>query len=148
MNDNDATRVRQGDATKQLRAMLDERGVKHKDFGKLIYDDASTIWQTHDGAFIFKAKEREGVVRVYTCTAGKSIAMTPAQAIAATVAQDLFIHGPEVNEQTCTVETVYSYSETYHTLRYVVELSCHTIDWDDSEPPQYCPYCGRKVVNE
>lgn len=54
-----------------------------------------------------------------------------------------------MNDETCTVESIYSYLETYHTLRYVVELSCHTIDdWGDSEPPEFCPWCGKRVMDE
>lgn len=30
-----------------------------------------------------------------------------------------------------------------------VELSCgHAFTWDDGTPPDYCPYCGAKVIRE
>lgn len=83
---------------------------------------------------------------VSTCTEGT---VTPEQAIAATVAKDLFIHGPEMNEQTCTVESMHGFTDAHVSTRYFVELSCHTIDdWGDSEPPKFCPYCGRKVIDQ
>ena len=44
---------------------------------------------------------------------------------------------------------MHGYTDPYTTTRYVVELSCHTLDdWPESEPPAYCPWCGAKVVGE
>lgn len=51
--------------------------------------------------------------------------------------------------QTCHVEssrTEWEYGE-YSYLD--VELSCgHAFTWDDVTPPDYCPYCGKRVVSE
>lgn len=52
-------------------------------------------------------------------------------------------------ERTCRVESshvewergAYSYLE--------VELSCgHAFTWDDGRPPDFCPYCGARVIGE
>ena len=59
--------------------------------------------------------------------------ITPEQAIAATL-------GPG----TCHVAS--SIIDTYEYNRWEYELSCgHTIIWEDSEPPRYCPECGRRI---
>ena len=48
--------------------------------------------------------------------------------------------------RTCRMESMHGYTDPYVSTRYTVELSCHTLeDWPDSEPPSYCPWCGRKV---
>ena len=52
-----------------------------------------------------------------------------------------------VKQRTCHVES--SIIDTYEYNRWEYELSCgHVIIWEDSEPPNYCPDCGRKVVVE
>lgn len=52
-------------------------------------------------------------------------------------------------EQTCRVESMHGYTDPFASTRYSVELSCHTLeDWPDSEPPEYCPWCGARVVEE
>lgn len=52
-------------------------------------------------------------------------------------------------ERTCNVESshvewergAYSYLE--------VELSCgHAFTWDDGAPPDYCPFCGARIIRE
>lgn len=49
----------------------------------------------------------------------------------------------------CHVEVMRGYTDPYACTRYYVELSCHVLDsWEDSNPPRYCPYCGRRVVGE
>lgn len=51
--------------------------------------------------------------------------------------------------RTCHVE--FSHMETeYGDYAYLeVELSCgHAFTWDDGTPPDYCPYCGAKVVSK
>ena len=45
---------------------------------------------------------------------------------------------------TCHVES--SIIDTYEYNRWEYELSCgHAIIWEDSEPPRYCPNCGRRI---
>lgn len=55
----------------------------------------------------------------------------------------------DVKTGTCTVESIHGFTDAHVNTRYFVELSCHTIDdWSDSEPPKFCPYCGRKVIDQ
>jgi len=52
-------------------------------------------------------------------------------------------------ERTCHMESMHGYTDPFVSTRYSVELSCHTLeDWPDSEPPEYCPWCGAKVVEK
>lgn len=52
-------------------------------------------------------------------------------------------------ERTCHVESMHGYTDHFASTRYSVELSCHTLeDWPDREPPEYCPWCGAKVVKD
>ena len=131
MTDNDATQTRQDDATKQLRAMLDE----------FIHDlEDLDIWLDNPASEMTLGEyEHARKKLVESCT----------EQIAATVTQDLFIHKSGMNEQTCTVESMHGYTDAHVSTRYFVELSCHTIDdWGDSKPPVFCPYCGRKVIDQ
>lgn len=64
--------------------------------------------------------------------------LIPEQAVAATL-------GPG----TCHVESMHGYTDPFASTRYSVELSCHTLeDWPDREPPEYCPWCGARVMEE
>ena len=59
------------------------------------------------------------------------------------------LYGMSVGRGTCRLESMHGYTDPYVTTRYVVELSCHTLDdWPESEPPAYCPWCGAKVVED
>ena len=95
MTDNDATQMRQDDAAKQLRTMLDERGVKWR---KWIYGNI-------DLGTVFSASGIEWIalwnpeINKLSITNYKTD-LTPEQVIDATVAQDLFIHKSGMNEQT------------------------------------------------
>lgn len=52
-------------------------------------------------------------------------------------------------ERTCHVESMHGYTDPFASTRYSVGLSCHTLeDWPDREPPEFCPWCGAKVVEE
>ena len=55
-----------------------------------------------------------------------------------------------VYETTCTVSASYSLTDVYTYApndNYHYELSCgHEVNWDTAEHPNYCPYCGAKVV--
>lgn len=54
-----------------------------------------------------------------------------------------------VPEETCKLESSHGWTDAYVSHRWTVELDCHTIDdWGERELPDYCPYCGRKVVDE
>lgn len=55
----------------------------------------------------------------------------------------------ELGRGECRVESMHGFTDPFVGTGHCVELSCHTIDdWRDSEPPAFCPYCGRKVVEE
>ena len=48
---------------------------------------------------------------------------------------------------TCKVESMHGYTDAHTHTSWCVELSCHTLDaWEDTEPPNYCPICGARVV--
>lgn len=52
-------------------------------------------------------------------------------------------------ERTCYVELSHMEIEHGDYAYLEVELSCgHAFTWDDGTPPDYCPYCGAKVVDE
>ena len=66
-------------ATDELRRLLDESGVEYRAIGD------ATFWETHDGAFRYKAKSHAEKLMVMTCCSQKCTVMTPEQAIAATL---------------------------------------------------------------
>lgn len=52
-------------------------------------------------------------------------------------------------ERTCNVKSSYMEWETGDYSYLEVKLSCgHDFTWDDGTPPDYCPYCGAKVIGE
>lgn len=104
--------------TEHLRELLDERGIEHKDYGKGIYSDASTIWWTHGGAFRYKAEEHVGVLHVFSCCSPKFVIMTPEQAITATV-------GKQVTGDTS--DGYHTFNELYHhrAMLFSVVVSDH-----------------------
>lgn len=52
-------------------------------------------------------------------------------------------------ERTCNVESSHVEQEIGDYSYLEVELSCgHAFTWDDGTPPDYCPYCGARVVDE
>ena len=66
-------------ATEELRRLLGERGVEYRAIGD------ATFWETHDGAFRYKAESHAEKLMVMTCCSQKCTVMTPEQAIAATL---------------------------------------------------------------
>lgn len=51
--------------------------------------------------------------------------------------------------RTCYVESSHMEQEIGDYSYLEVELSCgHAFTWDDGTPPDYCPYCGAKVVSD
>lgn len=51
-------------------------------------------------------------------------------------------------ERTCRVESSHVEQEMGSYAYLEVELSCgHAFTWDDGTPPDYCPYCGARVVS-
>lgn len=52
-------------------------------------------------------------------------------------------------ERTCYVESSHVEREIGDYSYLEVELSCgHDFTWDDGTPPEYCPYCGARVIGE
>ena len=139
MTDNDATQTRQDDATKQLRAMLDERGVEWRKTPHYSSDsvDNETVfcgegieWLAHDhlnGRLGLKTLRYE---------------ITPAQAIAATLGAD-----------ECAIEHNVDGSYKCPICGCVVDYDIRgdderIITMDDYVIPfNFCPKCGAKVVS-
>lgn len=117
-------------ATEELRRLLDERGVRWWE------EDSHTLWygqSINHAASAFSSFMLGENDKVHL-----SAMVTPEQAIAATL-------GPG----TCRVESMHGYTDHFASTRYSVELSCHTLeDWPDCDPPEYCPWCGARVVEE
>ena len=124
-------------STDDLRRLLDERGVEW-DYG---IGGAYTTEFSANGVMLNFRDWRDGVI----C----STILTPEQAIAATLDSCNCSNNctnAERTNWTCHVES--SIIDTYEYNRWEYELSCgHTIIWEDSDPPHYCPNCGRKVVD-
>ena len=52
-------------------------------------------------------------------------------------------------ERTCNVESSHVEQEIGDYSYLEVELSCgHAFTWDDGTPPDFCPYCGARVIGE
>lgn len=50
------------------------------------------------------------------------------------------------DEHTCSVESSHTEWEVGEYSYLEVELSCgHGFTWDDSIPPDYCPFCGARI---
>ena len=51
--------------------------------------------------------------------------------------------------ETCSVVASYSPSDINEEAEWYFAFSCgHELYWDEPEPPNYCPNCGAKVVDE
>lgn len=116
-------------ATKHLRELLDERGVEYRAIGD------ATFWETHDGAFRFKAKPHAEKLTVMTCCSQKCTVMTPEQAVAATLGRGechkVRVRMPIEDEMHC--------SECGRFLGFAGDVG--------APPCNFCPNCGTKVVD-
>ena len=130
-------------ATDELRRMLDERGVEYQYVDKrgcvpscevvawLTEDD--DLWQYsaeysvyHDGSTLLE----------FECSKARC---TPAQAIAATLGR---------GECHVVSSIRHEYEGGYAGTEWEHELSCgHKTWWSSDDPPEWCPWCGRKVVD-
>ncbi len=122
-------------ATDELRRLLDERGVEYEG------GERSVRWRDRNGVMMqaFPLADGELGMGVWSCT--------PEQAIAATLGSSKCSNDCTNSERTETCHVESSIIDTYEYNRWEYELSCgHTIIWEDSEPPRYCPECGTKVV--
>ena len=114
-------------ATEELRRMLDERGIEHDDYDpdprySGPTSDRKTEW---DGASF--REWPNGTIRF------GAKGTTPAQAIAATV-----------DAGTCHVKAVKKLGESFGFI-----LSCgHSMVNPFNDRPDFCPWCGAKVVSE
>lgn len=129
-------------ATDVLRRLLDERGVEW-DADDEAMDDGSlsqvTYW--HCNGIEWSADGR-GEYLAFDAVQ----LLTPAQAIAATLGSCNCSDNCTNSERTETCHVESSIIDTYEYNRWEYELSCgHTIIWEDSEPPRYCPNCGRRI---
>lgn len=121
-------------ATDELRRLLDERGVEWEAFDVF---EQTTQWSTHNGAFVYWARERDGKLLVETTAPTKcSASCTPEQAIAATLG-----HGTCHNEAPSYLDFLCSECGFVH---YHSDAN----DTGDGNGWHFCPNCGRRVVEE
>ena len=121
-------------ATDRLRELLDERGVEH-------YDGTErTLWgyeQTGEdtGIYRFAASEISGGFLQFDM-----FRITPEQAIAATLGSGTCkaIISDNLTESEGTGDAWADCSECGHLLYVLTD--------PNSEPPNFCPNCGRRVV--
>lgn len=108
-------------ATEELRAMLDELGVEWEGSSR------SIRWRDRSGVMMqaFPLANGELGMEVWSCT--------PAQAIAATLGAG-----------TCHVKAAKKVGDSFG-----FSLSCgHSMVNPFNDRPDYCPWCGAKVVDE
>ena len=121
-------------ATDVLRRLLDERGVEWR--GGLPTETIVT-----DPIDVLYVQRTDGMIHVYIRSY-----LTPEQAIVATLGSCNCSDNCTNSERTETCHVESSIIDTYEYNRWEYELSCgHTIIWEDSEPPRYCPNCGRRI---
>ena len=171
-------------ATERLRALLDERGVKHTDPAEWL-----TYWNDADGHVWSASEMKTGLLSVSTAGVGS---LTPEQAIDATLGPEdaytredverAFVSGyslgslpvgsdPQWNQNEQTVdehmaELGWVRKEGPGTCRPIISDNLNESEgtgdaWancsecghllfaltdPNSQPPNYCPNCGRRVV--
>ena len=114
--------------TDELRAMLDERGVEWTNPNTSLRDEM-TSWVAN--GFDYDAFEVPDGTLVLT--AAHQDDLTPEQAIEATLGAG-----------TCHVKAVKKIGDSFG-----FSLSCgHSMVNPFNDHPDYCPWCGRKVVDE
>ena len=133
-------------ATERLRRLLDERGVEWAEYG--------------DGYTLLRHGGREYTVQPNVCNRLIVTNLTPEQAIAATIGSCNCTNGCTNGERTgtCQITPQFTCSECghqYQTRNYECYETCDgrtayaSLGYDvlDCEKPNYCPNCGRKVVD-
>lgn len=127
-------------ATDVLRRLLDERGVE---WMPSVFDPQHETFYSVENGVGFIVTEFPEIGRMSLAC---DMRITPAQAIAATLGSCNCPNNCTNSERTGTCHVESSIIDTYEYNRWEYELSCgHTIIWEDSEPPRYCPICGRRV---
>ena len=123
--------------TEELRQMLDERGVEY-----LRHEDGEPLRELKEAGEPATSWHMGGAsVCAVPIDGGELFDLwidhcTPEQAVEATLGRG-----------TCRVESVArnEYGYAPQVSDYTFELSCgHSVTWD--EQPDYCPWCGRRVV--
>ncbi len=114
-------------ATERLRQLLDERGVEWMgtSYTKPTqgHPTNTSLDEEHHNA-VFIEYVDGSVLRLFD--------LTPEQAVAATLGRG-----------TCRVDGSIDYGE-FGCWQYDLSCGCRIL-WPDSEPPMFCPECGRKV---
>jgi hypothetical protein len=114
---------------------LDERGVEWESG----LPTETIVREPNDALYV---ERPDGRMHVYFRSY-----LTPEQAIAATLGPCSDSCNCTNGERTGTCHVESSIIDTYEYNRWEYELSCgHTIIWEDSEPPRYCPECERRIV--
>lgn len=143
--------------TDKLRRKLAELHVEYETIDGP--DICFTEWSTHNGAFVFTARESsrsygDNMLRVETCGIPKScIIATPEQAIAATLGSCNCSNNCMNSERTGTCHD----RGTFNSWGFFTCSNCSIVFPLDAVkdapsigrtlPPKYCPNCGRKVVD-
>ena len=133
-------------ATDELRRLLDERGIEHKDIKRHYKDDRNpdklyTLWGIRDYAadsyISAKLHEEYGGDREhFYCFSMTAYNLTPEQAVEATLGRG-----------TCHSDNnpPLLYDDPFRVFRC---SECHhKVDLRRNPKPNYCPNCGRKVVD-
>ena len=122
-------------ATDELRAMLDERGVRYDKAATVIGETVATFWHDRDG---YPCSAIEGADDIPDGEVSVQACVTPEQAIAATLGRgechDKNGFDPELGFE-CTVcgAMVDTYMVTPMEMGHVRQFA-------------YCPFCGARVV--
>ena len=120
-----------------LREMLTERGVVWEAFDDF---EQTTQWSTHNGAFVYWARERDGKLLVETTAPAKcSASYTPEQAIAATLGRGTCHNEGDQKDFLCSECGARMFIDTGETYTMIDSLG------NIIEQPSFCPNCGRRV---
>ncbi len=139
-----------------LREMLTERGVVWEAFDDF---EQTTEWSTHNGAFVYWAREREGKLLVETTAPTKcSASCTPEQAIEVTLGSSSCSNSERaakdsekgsdgrgechMTEMRFPHDAEGSYWMKCDQCGFMVYMR----DW--WQPVRFCSHCGAKVVGE
>ena len=116
-------------ATDKLRRMLDERGVEYDKAATVVSETAATFWHDRDGNACCAIEGADdipdGEISMQAC-------VTPEQAIVATLGRG-----------TCKWKPADSITEGDWW-----DTECgESFTWEPYGTPNYCPNCGRQVVD-
>lgn len=134
-------------STEILRHMLDERGVEWEAFDDF---EQTTQWSTHNGAFVYWARERDGELLVETTAPTKcSASCTPAQAIAATLGRGECRNISEVMDEHGQARFACSECHAWIDSRLLwnPEYRNGESPWVSDCKLNFCPNCGRRIVD-